>query len=106
VGVNKYQSGIEDQVEAREIDNTAVREQQIARLAEIRASRDQEAVGAALAELGVAAYEGHGNLLELAVRATRLRHGRRDFGCAGTGVGPASRSQPDRVRRVFGRAGG
>jgi methylmalonyl-CoA mutase len=73
VGVNKYQSGIEDQVEAREIDNTAVREQQIARLAEIRASRDQEAVGAALAELGVAAYEGHGNLLELAVRATRLR---------------------------------
>jgi len=73
VGVNKYQSGIEDQVEAREIDNTAVREQQITRLAEIRASRDQEAVGAALEALGVAAYEGHGNLLELAVRATRLR---------------------------------
>ncbi|WP_343732596.1 methylmalonyl-CoA mutase [Duganella sp.] len=73
VGVNKYQSGAEDQVEAREIDNTAVREQQIARLAQIRATRDQEAVGAALAELGTAAYEGRGNLLELAVRATRLR---------------------------------
>jgi methylmalonyl-CoA mutase len=64
---------MQDQVEAREIDNTSVREQQIARLAEIRATRDQEAVGAALAELGTAAYEGHGNLLELTVRATRLR---------------------------------
>src|SRR5471032_444355 len=77
VGVNKYQradSGqADEQVEARSIDNTAVRAGQIARLAEIRASRDQQAVGAALAALGQHAYDGTGNLLELAIDATRLR---------------------------------
>jgi len=75
VGVNKYQSPAQadERVEARAIDNTAVRAGQIARLAQIRAKRDQQAVGAALAALGQHAYDGTGNLLELAIHATRLR---------------------------------
>ncbi|SFV13487.1 methylmalonyl-CoA mutase [Pseudoduganella namucuonensis] len=77
VGVNKYKSkegaNNEDAVEARAIDNTAVRASQVARLARIRAGRDQDAVGAALMALTDCACDGKGNLLELAVRATRLR---------------------------------
>ncbi|MGB9992659.1 methylmalonyl-CoA mutase [Pseudoduganella rhizocola] len=73
VGVNKYQSGVQDEVETREIDNGAVRAAQIARLKQLRATRDQDAVGAALEAISIAAHNGEGNLLELAIRAVRLR---------------------------------
>jgi methylmalonyl-CoA mutase len=77
VGVNKYRaaegSSGDQAVEARDIDNAAVRAGQIERLAAIRAGRDQEAVGAALNALGAAAYDNTGNLLQLAIEATRLR---------------------------------
>ena len=77
VGVNKYKLEKEDRVETREIDNTAVRAGQITRLKNIRASRDQAAVTAALATLTEAAKgvqgDGQGNLLDLAIKATRLR---------------------------------
>jgi methylmalonyl-CoA mutase len=73
VGVNKYRLDKEDPVEIREIDNTAVREAQIARLKQIRATRDGAAVQKALDALTDAAKTGTGNLLDLAVKAVRLR---------------------------------
>jgi methylmalonyl-CoA mutase len=73
VGVNKYRLDKEDPVDIREIDNSAVREAQIARLKQIRASRDGAAVQKALDALTDAAKTGKGNVLDLAVKAVRLR---------------------------------
>ena len=77
VGVNKYQPAETEQLDVRIVDNQAVRESQLRRLAGIRATRDQRAVDRALAALtnaaSNAAETGSGNLLELSVRAARLR---------------------------------
>ena len=73
VGVNKYTLDEEEDVEVLEIDNQAVRESQLARLAEIRSSRDESAVETILEEIYQCAVSGEGNLLELAVEATRRR---------------------------------
>jgi methylmalonyl-CoA mutase len=72
VGVNKYRLEHEPEIEVRDVDNTAVREQQLARLAQLRASRDEVATQAALDRLRDGAA-GDANLLELAVDATRRR---------------------------------
>ncbi len=72
VGVNKYQLHEEEDVDILDIDNRAVREAQLARLATIRAERDEAAVQNALQALSDGAA-GDANLLELAVNATRLR---------------------------------
>jgi methylmalonyl-CoA mutase len=73
VGVNKYRPDTEEKVKIRDIDTTVVRDQQIARLKSIRAKRDEKACRAALEALTRAAGQGQGNLLELAVAATRAR---------------------------------
>lgn len=73
VGVNKYKLKTEDTIEARDIDNVAVRDGQIARLKTIRANRDSAKVDAALAALTAAAESGNGNLLDLSIQAVRLR---------------------------------
>ena len=73
VGVNKYKLKTQDPVEIREVDNVAVRDGQIARLATIRAARDSAAVQAALVALTTAAHDGTGNLLDLSISAMRLR---------------------------------
>ncbi len=73
VGVNKFQIDEQDAVDILEIDNEQVRESQVARLADIRASRDDECVAQALQALTDAAESGNGNLLELAINATRSR---------------------------------
>ncbi|MBH9576393.1 methylmalonyl-CoA mutase [Inhella proteolytica] len=73
VGVNKYKLAKEDPVEILEIDNVRVREAQVARLAQIKASRDAAAVQAALAALTEAAKSGEGNLLALSIQAMRVR---------------------------------
>ncbi len=73
VGVNKYKLDKADPVEIRDVDNVMVRDQQIARLARIRGSRDAAAVQTALDALTAAAHDGTGNLLELSVNAVRLR---------------------------------
>ncbi len=88
VGVNKYKLASEDTIEARDIDNVAVREGQIARLKTIKATRDAAAVKAALEALTFAAGHG-GNLLELSINAMRLR----------ATVGEVS----DALEEVFGR---
>ncbi|PKO83423.1 MAG: methylmalonyl-CoA mutase [Betaproteobacteria bacterium HGW-Betaproteobacteria-11] len=73
VGVNKYKLKEEAPIDILDVDNHAVRDGQIARLERIRASRDTVAVKAALHALSEAARGGEGNLLDLAIRATRLR---------------------------------
>ncbi|MDG1864260.1 MAG: methylmalonyl-CoA mutase [Yoonia sp.] len=72
VGVNKYRKDNEDPIDIRDIDNGAVRLSQIARIEKTRASRNQAACGAALAEITRRARDG-GNLLEAAVEAARHR---------------------------------
>jgi methylmalonyl-CoA mutase len=73
VGVNKYRSGDTAEIDLLDVDNSKVREQQVARLARIRASRDKKACAAALKALTEAARSGKGNLLALAIAATRAR---------------------------------
>ena len=73
VGVNKYQPLVEEKLDVREVDNRAVRDAQLQRLAEIRRTRDGEAVAQALRALTEAARQQTGNLLELAVNAARVR---------------------------------
>ena len=73
VGVNIFRLETEDPLDILEVDNDAVRESQIVRLTEIKASRNNEAVQAALAAITTCAQTGTGNLLALAVEAARLR---------------------------------
>ena len=89
VGVNKYKLAEEDPIEVLDIDNTAVREAQIARLNKMRADRDEAACQAALDALTEACEKGTGNLLDLSVKAARLR----------ASVGEIS----DAMEKVFGR---
>ncbi len=88
VGVNKFRLEQEDAIDIREIDNTKVRDRQIERLTRIRETRDAAACENALAALEQGA-RGTGNLLELAVEASRAR----------ATVGEIS----DAMERVFGR---
>ena len=73
VGVNKYRLKTESEIDARDIDNVAVRDGQIARLNVIKQNRDDALVKAALAAITVAAQANSGNLLDLAIKAVRLR---------------------------------
>lgn len=74
VGVNKYKLAKEDLIDARAIDNHAVRDAQVARLQKVRASRDPVAVQAALDALTRCAESPQaGNLLDLSIKAIRLR---------------------------------
>jgi methylmalonyl-CoA mutase len=73
VGVNKYRPETVQEIDILDIDNTAVRESQLQRLAHVKETRNQEAVQKALAALTAAAQAGNGNLLALAVEAARHR---------------------------------
>lgn len=73
VGVNKYRLEKEDPIDILEIDNTAVRKQQIELLEKLRENRDEEAVQKALADITECVRTKKGNLLELAVKAAGLR---------------------------------
>jgi len=73
VGVNKYEPGGMPPVKLLDIDNTKVREQQIARLRQVRAKREPVRVRQSLEALTQAARSGQGNLLRLAVDASRAR---------------------------------
>ena len=89
VGVNKYRLKTESEIDARDIDNVAVREGQIARLNVIKKNRDDALVKAALAAITAAAQTNSGNLLDLAIKAVRLR----------ATVGEVS----DALEKVYGR---
>ncbi len=89
VGVNKYKLAKEDPIDILAIDNVKVRDGQIERLRNIRATRDTDKVQAALDALTASAESGQGNLLELSIQAIRLR----------ATVGEVS----DALEKVFGR---
>ncbi|WP_432821912.1 methylmalonyl-CoA mutase family protein, partial [Trichloromonas sp.] len=89
VGVNKYKLAKEDPIEVLDIDNTAVRESQIARLNKMRAERDESACRQALAAITRACENKSANLLDLCVNAARQR----------ASVGEIS----DAMETVFGR---
>ncbi len=73
VGVNKYRLDHEDPIDILEVDNTAVRKQQIERLQALRANRNEADVKKALDAITECVKTGEGNLLELAVEAARVR---------------------------------
>ncbi|WP_420581168.1 methylmalonyl-CoA mutase [Reichenbachiella sp.] len=73
VGVNKYLTEEETDIELLEVDNEAVRKSQIQRLNKLKAERDQSAVDRALEDLTKSAETGEGNLLDLSVKAARAR---------------------------------
>ncbi|MEZ4547794.1 MAG: methylmalonyl-CoA mutase family protein [Thermodesulfobacteriota bacterium] len=73
VGVNKFQSGQDSDIEILEVDNTAVRKAQLERLKKLKKERDNKAVKLALEAITKCAETGDGNLLELAVDAARKR---------------------------------
>ncbi len=73
IGVNKYRLDKEEPIDILEVDNTAVREQQLERLKQLRENRDEAKVQAALEALTKAAETGEGNLLALSVDAARVR---------------------------------
>ena len=73
VGVNRYQVEDNTELELLEVDNTAVREEQVARLHKLKSERDNEKVAAALQALEDAAKNNTGNLLELAIEAAKQR---------------------------------
>ena len=74
VGINKYRLDHEDPIDILEVDNTEVRKEQVARLEDLRANRDEAAVKAALAEITeVVKDPSKGNLLDKAVKAASLR---------------------------------
>jgi methylmalonyl-CoA mutase len=73
VGLNKYRPSTPEQIDVLKVDNTAVREAQIASLKKLRAERDQARVEATLQALTAAARAGTGNLLELSIDAARAR---------------------------------
>jgi methylmalonyl-CoA mutase len=73
VGVNKYRLAKEDPLDILDVDNTAVRLSQIERLNKLRAERDEAACQAALTALTECAGGGEGNLLALAIEATKAR---------------------------------
>ncbi|AEI65707.1 methylmalonyl-CoA mutase [Corallococcus macrosporus] len=89
IGVNKYPPEREDSIEILKVDNSAVREAQIARLRELRAERDAEDVRRKLDALTEAGRRGEGNLLALAIDAARAK----------ATVGEIS----DALEKVFGR---
>lgn len=73
VGVNKHQTDEESTIDILEVDNTKVREQQVARINQIKESRSNELVQQHLDAISKSAENNNGNLLELAVAAARER---------------------------------
>ncbi len=73
VGVNVFQPEREEEIDILQIDNSIVREKQVERLKRIKIDRDDVAVKEALKEISKAAETNQGNLLDLAVKAARLR---------------------------------
>tara|TARA_R110002072_G_scaffold273058_1_gene433326 strand:- start:5757 stop:7889 length:2133 start_codon:yes stop_codon:yes gene_type:complete len=73
VGVNRFQLEKEEEMDILEVDNSAVRDQQIEGLNKLRANRNQAKVDLLLSELTAAAKSGEGNLLEIAIRCARER---------------------------------
>ncbi len=107
VGVNKYTTDDDDDAELayRNIDNSKVRDSQIARLAELRASRDEDTCQAALAALQTAAATD-GNLLEAAIEAARGRASIGEISMAMETVFGRHQAQIQALSGVYGQTSG
>ncbi len=100
VGVNKYRLAEEGDVDVRDVDNASVREQQLARLAQLRANRDEAACRAALDRLREGARRRRQPAGAVDRRDARARDRRRDLRHARRGVLPSPRHHPQHRRRV------
>ncbi len=103
VGVNKYRKAEEDPIDILDVDNHAVREAQVARIARVKASRDDAACRAALDALREGA-RGDANLLELAVAAARHRATLGEISLAMEDVFGRHGTVPTPVKGVYGGA--
>jgi methylmalonyl-CoA mutase len=103
VGVNKYRKAEEDPIDILDVDNHAVREAQVARIARVKAERDDAACRAALNALREGA-RGNGNLLELAVVAARHRATLGEISLAMEDVFGRHGTVPTPVKGVYGGA--
>ncbi|VDC32692.1 methylmalonyl-CoA mutase [Pseudogemmobacter humi] len=103
VGVNKYRKDKEDPIDILDIDNMKVRDSQIARLEQMRATRDQAKCDAALLELGRRTVEG-GNLLEAAVECARARASLGEISLAMEGTFGRHRAEVKTLAGVYGAA--
>ena len=114
VGINKYKLATEDALETREIDNVTVRDGQIKRLNDIKSKRDAAGVSAALDAITNAAKEsqsgstasGAGNLLDLTIKAMRLRATVGEVSDALEQVYGRHRADPQKVQGVYAAAYG
>ena len=105
VGVNRFVSdGSADEVDILDIDNTAVREAQVARLARIRAERARAPWRESLDALGACADAGEGNLLQCAVAAARARATVGEISDALEGVWTRHRAVTPSISGVYGAA--
>jgi methylmalonyl-CoA mutase len=73
IGVNLYPQSIDASLDTREVDNTMVRNEQISKLASLKANRNEAAVAQSLADITQCATTGNGNLLALSIEAARVR---------------------------------
>ncbi|MEW5685551.1 MAG: methylmalonyl-CoA mutase [Pseudomonadota bacterium] len=105
VGVNKYKPDVEDDIPVLKVDNTAVRNAQIAKLNRLKAERDPEAVSAALDAL-TAGAAGNANLLELAVNAARAKATVGEISFALEKVFGRHQAKADAVKGVYLREAG
>lgn len=101
VGLNKYRPTQDDPLRVLKIDNTAVRESQIKRLQELRASRDEGAVAAALDALTKCAQSGDGNLLDLSIKAARVKATVGEISSALEKVFGRYQPQPEMVTGIY-----
>jgi methylmalonyl-CoA mutase len=104
VGVNRYQPEADQPVEILDIDNSAVRAQQVERLEAVRAARDEAACQATLDALTKAAGDGSGNLLALSVDAVRARATVGEISDALEKVFTRHRAEAQSVSGVYGAA--
>ncbi len=103
VGVNKYRLANEDAIDILEVDNAAVREAQIARIKQVKASRDEAQCQAALAALTAGAGT-QANLLELAVDSARARATLGEISAAMEAVFGRYGTTPTPVKGIYGSA--
>ena len=103
VGVNKYVPEDVELVDVLDIDNTKVREEQLAKLAAVRAGRDDAACRAALEAL-TAGARSDGNLLELAVEAARARATLGEISDAMEAVFGRHKAEVRTISGVYGKA--
>ncbi|WP_337187090.1 methylmalonyl-CoA mutase [Phenylobacterium sp.] len=105
VGVNRYRPEVEDDIPVLKVDNTAVRNAQIAKLNRLKAERDPEALAAALDAL-TAGAAGKANLLELCVNAARAKATVGEMSYAMEKVFDRHKANADAVKGVYLREAG